>query len=323
MKLQDIAKQIQLAKHIVLMGHKGGDADCYGSMFGLKLGLETLGKKVDIISTEDFPDSLSFLFFYFTGILKTEFDPEADLFILLDGSDVGRMASPTIIDSYRKAGIPIAHLDHHTRGDLATYANYSFADEKACSTSEIVYDLLTQMGATLDKNCATCLLTGIVGDTSSFQNQNTTESCFAVASELMKRGARQRVITNHLFGGKEVDSLKVWGLAMERLHLDKASGVVTTYLSHTDIDEFGLSLDVLSGIVNFLNSIKGAKVVMLIAEEEVGTIKVSLRTRDEHINVASLARQFGGGGHVKAAGFSFPGSLNQLTEGTNSHIVIT
>lgn len=305
------------------MGHKGGDADCYGSLFGLKLGLESLRKRVDIISTEDFPEGLSFLFFYFNGDIKSEIIPDVDLFIAVDSADISRLVAPEIAKQYQERGVKIAQIDHHTKGDLSESANVSFRDEQACSTTEIVYNLLKVLGAKIDKNCATCLLTGIVGDTSSFQNQNTTKECFSIASDLMKLGARQKVISDNIFGGKEVDMLKVWGLAMERLYVNERYGIVTTYLTYSDIETYGMSPEVLSGIANFLNSIKGAKVVVLISEEEKGTIKVSMRTRDEHVNVANIAKMLGGGGHVKASGFSFPGSLNILTEGANSHIVIT
>jgi len=322
MTLEKISQQILDSKTIVLMGHRGGDADCYGSLFGLKLGLESLGKKVEIISTEDFPESLSFLFFYFTGDIKGEFVAGADTFICLDASDMGRLVAPEIAKQYQAAGANFLHIDHHTLGDLAGMANYSFVDDQACSTSEIIYKLLVKLEAKIDKNAATCLLTGIIGDTSSYQNANTTESCFAVSSELMKLGARQRAVSNGMFGAREVDALKVWGLAMERLNENKQYGIVSTYLTYADIESFGLSPDVISGIVNYLNSIKGARVVMLIAEEERGTIKVSLRTRDAHVNVAALAKTFGGGGHIKAAGFSFPGTLKTLTDGVNNSIVI-
>jgi phosphoesterase RecJ-like protein len=322
MTLEIISNQIQNSHHIALMGHRGGDSDCYGAMFGLKLGLESLGKTVEIISTEDFPEGLSFLFYYFPGEIRGEYVPGVDLFIALDSSEVKRLVAPEIANTYKEDGTSIVHLDHHVPGDLEQFADSSYINMKVSSTSEIVYRLLVSLDVVFDKNMSTCLLAGIVGDTSSFQNQNTTGESFAIASELMKRGARLNSIIAHTFGGKEVDVLKIWGLAMERLQVDQTYGVVTTYLMLEDVREYGLSPEAVSGVVNFLNSIKGARVVALITEEEEGSIKVSLRTRDEHANVASIARQLGGGGHVKAAGFTFPGHLKMLTQGKNSSIVI-
>lgn len=321
MKLQEIAKLVSSAKTIAIMGHKNGDTDCYGSAFGLSAALTKLGKNVRVLAEKDFPDSLNYLFFYFQGDIVQDISG-VDLLILIDSSDLNRVSDPTLAKRLKQAGSQVILIDHHTLGDLQQFADVSFTDTKACSTSEIVYKLLLELGVELDKNIATCLLAGIIGDTSSFQNQNTTKECFAVASELMKRGARLRSIINHTFGSQEVDVLKLWGLAMERLYVDKKHSVVSTYLTFDDIESYGLSADAVSGIVNFLNSVKGAKIVMLVTEEEKGTIKVSMRTRDEHVDVAKIARQLGGGGHVKAAGFSFPGSLKILTEGHNSHIVI-
>jgi len=322
MKLTEIAKLVNSSKHIVLMGHKGGDSDCYGSLFGLKLGLETIGKKVDIISTEDFPEGLDFLFFYFPGEISGKYIPGVDLVILLDAPVISRLVSPEIAQQYKDAGVKTVQLDHHVQGDLLEFVDVSYINDKACSVSEIVFNLLNELGVTIDKNIATCLLAGIVGDTSSFQNQNTSGECFSISSELMKKGARLRTITNNLFGGKEVDALRVWGLAMERLSVNKKLGIVSTFLTYEDINKFGLSNESTGGIVNYLNSIKGARIVILLMEQEKGVIKVSLRTRDEHVDVAKLARQLGGGGHIKASALTFPGSLKMLTEGGNNHIVV-
>lgn len=303
------------------MGHVGGDTDCYGSAFALAAILEQMGKTVRVVADADFPESLSYLFFYFNGDVVSEVEA-SDLLILLDSSDLARVVNPSIYKKLKDTGTKTIQIDHHTLGDLSGLVDLSVVNEQACSTSELVFQLISELNVAIDKNVATCLLAGIIGDTSSFQNQNTTKECFAIASELMKRGARLGSIVNNTFGVREIDALKVWGIAMERLSINSRLGLVSTYLTHEDIESFGLSADVMSGVVNFLNSIKGARIVMLVTEEERGTVKVSLRTRDEHQDVARIAKAFGGGGHVKAAGFSLPGTLKILTEGDKKHIVI-
>jgi len=321
MELQTAQVAINNAKRIAIMGHLGGDADCYGAAFGLAVGLQNLGKIASVIVGDEYPDSLDYLFFYYSGeIVKSMEKP--DLLLLIDSSDLNRISDSQLVKKYKGEGVKTLLLDHHIPGDLEKYVDISVVDTKASSTSEIVYNLLIQLDTQIDKNIATCLLAGIISDTSSFQNQNTTKESFAIASELMKRGARLHSIVNNTFGGKEVDVLKIWGLAMERLITNKRYGAVITYITHEDIETHGLSADVLSGVVNFLNSIKGARMVVLITEEEKGTVKVSLRTRDEHVDVSKITRQLGGGGHAKASGFSIPGSLKILTEGSNNHIVI-
>ena len=321
MTLQQITKTIQDSRNIVIMGHQKGDTDCFGSSFALARGLENIGKNVQVIVPVDFPESLNYLLFYFSGdiVQSVEF---CDLLILIDSSDLARVLNPDLARKLKTEGTKVVMIDHHTHGDLQNFADISLVDEIASSASELTYRLLDEMKINIDKNMATCLLAGIIGDTTSFQNQNTTEASFSIASELMKKGARLPNIINNTFGGKDVDVLKLWGLAMERLRTDNPYGIVFTYLTYDDISQYGLSADATSGIVNFLNSIKNARVIALITQEEKGIIKVSLRTRDPYANVASIAKQLGGGGHIKAAAFSFPGTLKMLTEGSNSHIVI-
>ena len=303
------------------MGHKKGDPDCYGSAFALALGLEKIGKDVSVIAPADFPDSLNYLFFYYTGKVVQDID-ECDLLIITDASDTNRLTNPELAVRLKNSGAKTILIDHHVTGDLTEFVDLQLIDTDVSSASELVYRLLADMEVAIDKNIATCLLAGIIGDTTGFQNQNTTEESFAISSELMKKGARLASIVTNTFGNKEVDVLKVWGLAMERLKIDKKYGIASTYLTFDDIGQYGLSADATSGIINYLNSIKNAKILMLVTEEEKGTIKVSLRTRDEHVNVASLAKQLGGGGHVKAAAFTFPGSLKMLTGDANNHIVV-
>ena len=321
MKMKEIKTAINNARSVAIMGHKKGDTDCYGSAFALATGLVQMGKTVQVIALDDFPESLNYLFLYYPGDIVQSVD-KTDLLILLDSSDLQRTLDPALVKALKVGGSKVVQLDHHTTGDLVEFVDSSYIDMEASSTSEIVYRLLGELDIKIDKNIATCLLAGIVGDTTSFQNQNTTEESFAISSELMKRGARLPTIISNTFGEREMDVLKIWGLAMERLKIDKDSGVVSSYLTFDDISSYGLLADATSGIVNFLNSIKGAKAVILITEEERGTIKVSMRTRDEHTDVSSIAKQLGGGGHIKAAAFAFPGSLKILTEGPKNHIVI-
>lgn len=321
MKLQEIAKLLNSSKSVAIMGHADGDNDCYGASFALASALCDLGKNAKVVIAEDFPDLSNFLFFYYSGDIVKSVE-KTDVLVILDSSDISRVSDPNVARNLIKSGAKVIQIDHHVAGDLSKIADISLSDTHASSASEITFKLLCEMKVPINKNIATCLLAGIVVDTNSFQNQNTTEESFAIASELMKYGARLASIVNHTFGGKKVDVLKVWGLAMERLKIDKNHSIVSTYLTNNDIISFGLSADAVTGIINFLNSIKGAKVVLLMTEEEKGTIKVSMRTRDREVNVANIAKQLGGGGHINAAGFSFPGSLKTLTEGDKSHIVI-
>ncbi len=309
MDFASIAAIINDSKVVAVTGHKRGDTDCLGSSFALIQALEKLGIKGYFLTKEHVPESLDYLFYYFDGEISDTLRDGTDLIIVLDSSDLDRLSAELEIRNQARMHTNIIHLDHHPAGDLVNVSKAYIVSEAASSTSELVYKLLIELDTGFDKNISTCLLAGIIGDTSSFQNQSTTEESLRVSSELLKRGARLKTVINHTFGNKDVDILKLWGLALERLTVNQKYGSVITYLTHEDISKFGLSGEAISGIVNYLNQVKGARMVVLVTEEELGQVKVSFRTRDAHMNVSALARQLGGGGHVKASGLSFPGKL--------------
>jgi phosphoesterase RecJ-like protein len=318
METKKTADLIKSSRHIGLIGHVNADADCYGAMFGLAGAISALGKKVTLFSGEDFPDNLDFLFYYFQGQIESIQKEDVDLLVILDTPAINRINSEQIFSFYKDRATNILVIDHHNHGDLYNIDNFNyFTKTEVSSTSELVFDVIKDLNIKIDKNIATTLLAGIISDTSSFTNQNTFGSTFEVSSELMAHGARLKIINKNLFGSKDVDVLKLWGLAMNRLYHNKKWGIVSTYLSYRDIQECGISVEALSGIINFLNSVKGARMIVLITEEEEGKIKVSFRTRDEKVNVARLAAAFGGGGHNKAAAFKFSGRLNINNNGVS------
>jgi bifunctional oligoribonuclease and PAP phosphatase NrnA len=310
-----ITKILLQADRVVIMGHKRGDVDCYGSSFALSMALTAIGKDSEIISDEKYPSNLDFLFNYFSGAVVPVATHKFDTFVILDTSDLDRTAVPALATDYLESAEQLVLVDHHTKGDLTESISNSLCMEDVSSTSELVFEIIQAMGVEIDKNIASLLLAGIIADTSSFQNQNTTGRSLEISSELLKYGARKKTIISQLFGGSEVDALKLWGLAMGRLNLNKKYGAVSSYLTYEDISSCGISGDAISGIVNYLNQVEGAKMIVLVTEEEKGQIKVSFRTRDNNMDVSSLARQLGGGGHVKASGLTFDGTIIETDTG--------
>jgi len=108
---------------------------------------------------------------------------------------------------------------------------------------------------------------------------------------------------------KEIDVVKVYGLALERLIFNKEYQTVTSFITEKDLLDHNLGREAVSGIANYLNSIGGASIVFLIYADGNGKIEVSLRTRSELVDVQVLAKFLGGGGHKKASGFTTSGSF--------------
>lgn len=305
---ENITSKLRDSNNIVLMGHTKGDSDSFGSMIGLKFALEKLDKTVTILAESDFPGYLNFLNDYVDVRLEQDLPKPFDLLVVLDCAEASITSFPEYINLAKNNHINVLQVDHHTKGGLAKIADISWADTNYCAVCEMVYELVIGLNIEIDKKIATSLLAGIEGDTSGFQNQNTSENCMLVASELITNGGRLNKIVRGASSSRDVDTLKLWGLVLDRLKINE-DGIAISYLSYKDAEKLGISKTDFGPVTNFLNSVKGVKILMFVTDDKEGYIKVSLRTRDDKVNVAKIAKSFGGGGHVKAAAFRFPGSF--------------
>ena len=159
------------------------------------------------------------------------------------------------------------------------------------------------------------LLTGIYTDTGGFQHTNVSAKTLRVASELMSRGAKLRNISDNVSNHKSPSMLKLWGLALDRItHLPDIK-LVYSVITRADIENVGATDQDLAGVVNLINTAAEDVAALLLYETGDGKIKGSLRTESSKIDVARIAKLFGGGGHKKAAGFLIEGHLKKSNSG--------
>jgi phosphoesterase RecJ-like protein len=103
--------------------------------------------------------------------------------------------------------------------------------------------------------------------------------------------------------------MKLWGLAINNLEVNKKYNFAITVVTREDIKNSGASEEDVEGISGFLSNLGDVNGLLLLREEDDGMIKGSFRTAKQNINVAKMAKVFGGGGHAKAAGFKIKGKL--------------
>ena len=162
---------------------------------------------------------------------------------------------------------------------------------------------------------ATALLTGIYFDTGGFRHQNTTNEVLSIVSELLKKGARLNKITENIDNQRPISLFKLWGIALDRLRLNKKYGLSVSVITMEDIEKAGATEEEISGLVNLLNSAPESSVALLLCESFGDKIKGSLRTESDQIDISKLAKSLGGGGHKKAAGFTINGRI-ELEDGS-------
>lgn len=305
-KLQQAANQIRKANNILLACHVRPDGDALGSLIGLALGLERLGKSVQPVSQDGVPELYRFLPCW--DRVLTEPSGPCDLAIGLDadGSDrLGRneaavLAAPVVID-----------LDHHTGPD--PFGSIQVVDPSVAATGELVFELLEELGVPLDAEIAACLLTAILTDTGSFRFSNVTAGTFQKAGALVEAGAHPAPIHAAIYGSRPLSASCLLGRMLGSLETAEDGRIVWGALAQKDFLETGTTTEATEGFVDQVRMVEGSDIALFFREEPNGEIRVSLRSPGT-ANVARLADEFGGGGHIPAAGCTLLTPMSEAVE---------
>ncbi|MBD3361138.1 hypothetical protein GF366_05055 [Candidatus Peregrinibacteria bacterium] len=232
---------------------------------------------------------------------------EYDLVITVDCAELtqlGELYENNIELFYQ---IPIINIDHHVSN--THFGKINYIDIMASSTTELILPLLEELGRVqnkelIDEDIATLLLTGIITDTGSFQNANTTPRSFAKAAQLIAYGARQQEIIQNVYKTKQLSQLKLWGRILSKIQTDDDYRIVWSTVSQQDLKETDSSEKETGDVIDeLMTNAPGAEVILLIKEKENGEISTSLRTTTPAVDASKIAENFGGGGHTQASGF--------------------
>lgn len=304
---QKIFNSILAAENILLVSHKKPDGDSLGASLALAMALEKMNKK-HLVFCIDEPRPY---FSYLPEVENIFCDGDNldlryyDLIISLDCGDLKQTGiEEKIVSIFCNAFL--INIDHHRTNE--NFGHLNLVVDNASSTSEIVYELIKSFNVNIDKDMATCLLTGILTDTGNFTNGATTISSLKIAADLLVRGARFNQINESTLKNKPLSTLKFWGKILSRLEKNE-SGLVSVVITLNDFEESQLDANALDGVANFLNNLDGAKGILVLKEEGEGIIKGSMRSNDDSLDVSAISKLFGGGGHKKAAGFTIKGKL--------------
>jgi phosphoesterase RecJ-like protein len=282
--------------------HINPEGDAIGSMLALAMALEAHGVQVTCYDRDGVPDNNRFL-------------PTADRVV----RELPAALPPciVIVDADRlercdlsRERFPDARLfvrvDHHTSAvaDLGP----ALVDTRAAATGELIFELLPALGAALTPEIATCLQTALMVDTGRFSYTNTTPETLRIAAELLGAGADVPAIVDNIWGSMPYAALRLLGAALSTLQHSADGRVAWAVLRHSDFLAAEANPEDTEGIIDHVRITRGAEVAALFSEKR-GTVRVSLRSAG-HVDVAALARRFGGGGHVKAAGITYDGPLD-------------
>ena len=308
-EFNQIKKEFEKAKKVLLVAHSRPDGDTVGSVFVLKKYLEkNLGKYADVVCLDPFPE-----------YLKSVFDGEnfADLekiktqdYDLLVGCDaVGRSFEKIVKKRDKDQGVII--FDHHPTIELKEIKpDISVTDENYSSVCEIIYDFFDFHRLAIDKRTASYLLTGILNDTAVFQNSNTSAKVMEISADLMRKGAPMNKIIEATFKNKKLETLKLWGRAMQRAQINEKTGAILSFITTDDMQELNIKEDDIGKLAEVLNTVVGTKFSLVLIEKGENKIKGSLRSEwYKNVDVSEIAQKLRGGGHRLASGFEIVGKI--------------
>lgn len=235
-----------------------------------------------------------------------------DLIVVLDSPDFDRLGSIYDKNTELFYETPVVNIDHHPGNDH--FGKVNWVDLTATSTAEILVALIESLGRDkplLDADVATALLTGIIVDTGSFQNSNTTPKSFTVAAQLVAAGARQQEIIKWIFKTKTLSTLKLWGRVLENVKDENQYRFIWSAVNRQDFTTANADDSATSGVLDeLLKTAPGIDFALLLSEKNDG-LHGSFRAAKAGVDVSAIARLFGGGGHEAAAAFGLQGeSLN-------------
>jgi phosphoesterase RecJ-like protein len=312
--LAPVLERLLAARHVVLTTHVHADGDGSGSEAAVAAWLEGRGIRATIVNPTPFPDGFRFLLHRpdLTADLGTEAAEAAlagaDLFVVLDTSEPQRVGALAPRLPRERTVV----VDHHPPG-REVVGHLAVQDDTAAATGELVFDLVRLAGDDLSAHVALCAYVALVSDTGSFRYGNTSPRVHAIAAALMGRGIDPETVYRRLFATAPRRRLDLLRTALDNLHVDPEAGISWMVVDGDVAARLGATSEDFDGLIEHVRSIEGTEVALLLRGTPDGETKISFRSNGV-TDVNRIAREFGGGGHVKASGALVPGNPHGVAE---------
>ncbi len=306
-KTQWLKSWIEPAKSILILGHVRPDGDCVGSTLGLYNYIRDNWpeKKVRVCLGKFSHD---FLLLRGADAISHKVEETAvyDLCIASDVSSLERLGD--FRPMFERAVHRIC-VDHHATNP--GFAEENIVEGEASAASEVLFTMMEE--DKISKATAECLYLGIVHDTGVFKHSNTSRQTMEIAGVLIEKGVSTSTIIDQTFYHKTFLQNRILGKALLNATLELGGKLIYSAVSHAELTEYGVSALDLEGVIDQLRVTDGVECAMLVNETGTGECKVSMRANGD-CDVSRIAMEFGGGGHIKAAGCTICGSLQEAKE---------
>jgi bifunctional oligoribonuclease and PAP phosphatase NrnA len=300
-----IADELRGRERFLLTSHVRPDGDSIGSQLALAYALERLGKRVHIVNHDPAGPGLQ----AFPGVPSIEIADRAegdyDAVVVMECGDLSRTGVQGLERYF------IINIDHHPGN--AKYGAINWFDGGAAACGEMVFDVIAALGVGLTAEIATHIYLAILTDTGSFHYSSISPRTFDICRQTLEAGIDPIWIARTVFDSNNVGRLRLFGAVLNSIRLDESGRLAIIYMDRDMTRQTGGTYEDTEGLINLPLTVKEIQAVAFFKEWDNGDYRVSLRSKGE-IDVCSVAKRFGGGGHKNASGCTVGGPYARARE---------
>jgi phosphoesterase RecJ-like protein len=299
---------IQEHDHILIVSHVNPDGDAIGSTLAMGHLLRSLGKSYVMANEGKTPQRFAFLnsFEHIKDLSEQILTGPVSAIITVDVADYDRLGN---LEHLNLEHLPVLNIDHHPTNTL--FGLHNVIQTTAASTTEILFDLIQQhFNSHICDKLAEALYTGLLTDTGGFRYSNTSEAVLTKASQLISYGVNPARIAEHCLETISLPYIQLLKQSLLSLSLHGKQRIAMMQVTLEDMAQSQAQKDDVDGLVSYPRNIEGVEIGVLLKEVKPGEVKVSLRSK-HIVDVSQIAQGFGGGGHAKASGYTWFGTLQE------------
>ena len=302
---RQIAAAIKARQRFIISSHARPDGDSIGSSLAMAYALRAIGKHADVVHADPAPSPLM----QFPGVPAIQVTNEVaagaqyDAAIIMECGDLGR-TGVTGLERYF-----VVNIDHH-QGNT-NYGALNWFDASAAACGEMVFELVRGLDVPLTVDIATHVYLAILTDTGSFHYSNISPRTFSICRECLEAGVDPVLVARNVYDSNNMGRLKLFGAVLSAMQLDPAGRIAIVYLDHEMARAAGGTYEDTEGLINLPLTVKEIQAVVFFKQIEGETYRVSMRSKGD-IDIAAVAKDWGGGGHKNAAGCTASGGIDAL-----------
>jgi bifunctional oligoribonuclease and PAP phosphatase NrnA len=300
-----LVSHLQSGRRFVLTSHQRPDGDAIGSSVGMALALASIGKSAEVVMDAVPPHFLQPFPMVDRIRITREITETADGAVIMECSSLDRTGITGLDRS------PVLNIDHHVGN--TQYGAINWIDESAAACGELVFTLIESLHVPLTAEIATHIYLALLTDTGSFHFSHITPRTFEIARRCVEAGADPQWIARTHYDSSTLARVRIFGSVLNGMRLDDSGRVAILTITQDVARSAGGTYDDTDGIINFPLTVKDIQAVAFFKEMGPGDWRISMRSKGR-VDVGAIARSYGGGGHLNAAGCAATGELALLQE---------